>query len=259
MYRTLLPITLLSLALAACSGEEASANETVDEPVVATTPAPVATPAPVPPPAAVEEVAAAADATEKADDRNPALLDPSLATATAPDKYTVKFETTAGDMLIDVDRSWAPRGADRFYNLVTIGYFDDVAMFRVIAGFMAQMGIHGDPAVARVWKGARIDDDPVTQSNTAGMVTFATAGANTRTTQIFMNFGDNSNLDSMGFAPFGKLRDMNTLNKVHSGYGEGAPRGRGPHQGQLQSGGNAYLKASFPNLDYIKKATIVTD
>ncbi len=261
MPRTLLPIVLLTVALTACSGDAASATETAEEPVVETTPAPVTTPAavatPAPAPAAEDAVAAGEEAPK--DDKNPALLDPSLANKTAPDKYTVKFETTKGDILIDVDRSWAPIGADRFYNLVDVGYYDDVAMFRVIDGFMAQMGIHGDPAVNRVWRNARIDDDPVSKSNTAGMVTFATAGPNTRTTQVFMNFGDNSNLDSMGFAPFGKLRDMETLNTIYSGYGEGAPRGRGPHQGQFQSGGNAYLKASFPKLDYIKKATIVTE
>ncbi len=169
----------------------------------------------------------------------------------------VKFETTKGDILIDVTRSWAPEGADRFYNLVSIGYYDDIAFFRVIDGFMAQFGIHGDPAVARVWKEAQIQDDPVSQSNTEGMLTFATAGPNTRTTQLFMNFGDNSNLNGMGFAPFGKLRSMDVLNKINSEYGEGAPRGRGPHQGRVQSQGNTYLKASFPNLDYITKATIV--
>ncbi|MCP4872753.1 MAG: peptidylprolyl isomerase [Proteobacteria bacterium] len=184
-------------------------------------------------------------------------MDVEAATKQAPDSYVVKFETTKGDILIDVTRSWAPEGADRFYNLVSIGYYDDIAFFRVIDGFMAQFGIHGDPAVARVWKEAQIQDDPVSQSNTEGMLTFATAGPNTRTTQLFMNFGDNSNLNGMGFAPFGKLRSMDVLNKINSEYGEGAPRGRGPHQGRVQSQGNTYLKASFPNLDYITKATIV--
>jgi peptidyl-prolyl cis-trans isomerase A (cyclophilin A) len=188
---------------------------------------------------------------------NPALLDPSKATEKAPDKFTVKFETTKGDILIDVTREWAPNGADRFYNLVKLGYYDDTAFFRVISGFMAQIGIHGDPKVNTVWREARIGDDPVKQSNTAGMVTFATAGPNTRTTQIFLNLADNPNLDAMGFAPFGKVRDMNTLNGIYSGYGEGAPRGNGPAQGRVQTEGNAYLHHDFPQLDYVKHATIV--
>ncbi|MCO4770239.1 MAG: peptidylprolyl isomerase [Deltaproteobacteria bacterium] len=189
---------------------------------------------------------------------HPALLDPSKATEQAPAKYTVKFETTKGDILIDVTREWSPNGADRFYNLVKIGYYDnDIAMFRVISGFMAQFGIHGDPAVNTVWRAAKIDDDPVKGSNTAGMVTFAMAGPNTRTTQIFMNLVDNKNLDAMKFSPFGKVQNMDVLGTIHSGYGEGAPRGRGPHQGMVQSKGNQYLQANFPDLDYIKKASIV--
>jgi len=263
MLRTL-PVLLLALALTACGGDAEDAPPAE--------PDAQETPAPEPPPAPAEEApaadgeaadgeAGAGGATEggDADATNPALLDPNLASEEAPATYTVKFTTTKGDILIDVTREWAPNGADRFYNLVKIGYFDDVAVFRVIGGFMAQLGIHGDPAVAKVWRNARIDDDPVTQSNTAGMITFATAGPNTRTTQVFMNFDDNANLDGMGFAPFGKLRSMDVLNQLFDGYGEGAPRGRGPHQGRLQSQGNAYLKAEFPNLDYIVKATIVED
>ncbi len=188
---------------------------------------------------------------------HPALLDPSKATEEAPATYAVKFETTKGDIIIDVTREWAPKGADRFYNLVKIGYYDDVAFFRVIGGFMAQLGIHGDPQVNKVWRAARIDDEPVKGSNSPGMVTFAMGGPNSRTTQIFLNLADNKRLDGMGFAPFGKVRDMTVLESIHNGYGEGAPRGRGPHQGKLQAEGNAYLKAEFPELDYIKKATIV--
>ncbi|MCB9546080.1 MAG: peptidylprolyl isomerase [Myxococcales bacterium] len=185
------------------------------------------------------------------------MLDPSKATETAPDKYTVKFETTKGDILIDVEKAWAPRGADRFYNLVKIGYYDDVAFFRVIGGFMAQVGISGVPERNSVWRNARIDDDPVKGSNTRGMVTFATAGPNTRTSQFFINFADNSRLDRMGFAPFGKVRDMAIVDALHAGYGEGFPRGQGPDQGKLQAEGNTYLRKDFPNLDYIKKASIV--
>ena len=188
---------------------------------------------------------------------NSALLEPGKLTEKAPDKYAVKLATTAGDIIIDVDRSWAPKGADRWYNLVKNGYYTDIAFFRVISGFMAQVGISGAPQLNTLWRMARIDDDPGKQSNTRGMVTFATAGPNTRTTQFFVNFGDNSRLDRMGFAPFGKVRDMAVVDKLHAGYGEGAPRGQGPSQGRMQQEGNAYLKVEFPKLDYIKSATIM--
>ncbi len=184
------------------------------------------------------------------------LTDPTTATEKAPDKYTVKLKTTKGDILIDVERAWAPLGADRFYNLVKSGFYDDTAFFRVIPGFMAQIGIHGDPKVAAAWRAARIQDDPVKGSNTRGMVSFATAGPNTRTTQFFINFGNNARLDGMGFAPFGKVRNMDIVDKLHGGYGEGAPNGKGPNQGRLNREGNKYLKADFPELDYIEKATI---
>lgn len=201
------------------------------------------------------EEGAAAAATEAPAE----LLDPSKATETAPDKYDVKFETTAGEFIINVDRSLAPKGADRFYNLVKLGYYDDVAFFRVIDGFMAQFGIHGSPQVNKVWREARIQDDPVKESNTRGMVSFATAGPNTRTVQLFINFKDNKNLDGMGFAPIGSVDDqgMEVVDSLYKGYGEGAPRGRGPSQGRMQAEGNSYLKADFPELDYIKKASIV--
>ncbi|MEM7675821.1 MAG: peptidylprolyl isomerase, partial [Myxococcota bacterium] len=123
------------------------------------------------------------------------LTNPALANETAPDTFTVQFETTKGPVVIDVTRAWAPRGADRFYNLVKAGYYNDVAFFRVISGFMAQFGISGDPRLNQIWRDARIQDDPVTQSNTRGMMTFATSGPNTRTTQLFINFGDNARLD----------------------------------------------------------------
>jgi peptidyl-prolyl cis-trans isomerase A (cyclophilin A) len=190
---------------------------------------------------------------------NPALLDPSLAAETAPKTYRVKMETTAGAFTIEVHREWAPRGADRFYNLVKIGYFDNIAFFRVLAGFMAQAGFHGDPAVSKVWLNSRIQDDTVRMSNEKGMVTFAMGGQpNTRSAQFFVNYGDNSYLDEMGFAPFGKvIEGMASVEALYSGYGEGQPNGKGPSQGKLYNGGNAYLEAEFPQLDYIIKATIV--
>ncbi len=188
-----------------------------------------------------------------------ATLKPSAAKETAPPVYKVKMATTKGDFTIEVHRDWAPVGADRFYNLVKLGYFTDVAFFRVIKGFMVQFGIHGDPAVARQWESATIKDDPSgKKSNTRGTVTFATAGPDMRTTQIFINYGNNSRLDAMGFAPFGKVTEgMKVVDAIDGRYGEGAPEGKGPYQDRIQREGNAYLKAQFPKLDYIKSATIV--
>lgn len=186
------------------------------------------------------------------------FTDPSKLTAKAPESFKVKFDTTKGSFTVEVTRSLAPNGADRFYNLVRSGYFKDLAFFRVISGFMCQFGIHGDPKVSVVWRGAQIQDDLVKASNTRGAITFATAGPNTRTTQLFINFGNNANLDGMGFSPFGKVTEgMDVVDKINSEYGEGAPRGRGPDQGRIQMEGNAYLKKSFPNLDYIKSAAIL--
>ncbi|MFZ1865961.1 MAG: peptidylprolyl isomerase [Polyangiales bacterium] len=175
----------------------------------------------------------------------------------APDQYTVELDTTKGAIVIDVRRAWAPHGADRFYELVKNGYYTDVAFFRVIGGFMAQVGISGDPALNAKWREKTIPDDPVKASNTRGTVTFATSGPDSRTTQFFINFGDNSRLDSMGFAPFGKVQDMAPVDALYDGYGEGAPRGRGPSQALVQSQGNAYLRQNFPKLDYIKSAKIL--
>ncbi len=186
------------------------------------------------------------------------LKNPALANAQAPASFKVKFTTTKGDFTLEVNRDWAPLGADRFYNLVQAGFFTDIAFFRVIDGFMAQFGIHGDPAVAAAWRGARIKDDPVKQSNARGYISYAMAGPDTRTTQFFINFGDNSQLDGMGFSPFGKVVDgMNVVDGIYKGYGEGAPRGAGPDQGRLQMQGNAYLKQDFPKLDYIKSAELL--
>ncbi len=189
---------------------------------------------------------------------DPRLLNPGEEEQ-APATYAVRIQTTEGPFVIDVTREWAPKGADRFYNLVKIGYFDDVAFFRVIEGFMAQAGIHGNPRVNRIWTNRTIQDDPVTQHNTRGMVTFATAGPNTRANQFFVNYGDNQRLDGMGFAPFGRVRDMTAVDALHSGYGEGAPRGRGPSQGDMSRMGNTYLRANFPELDYIESARIIEE
>src|SRR5213079_2185127 len=176
----------------------------------------------------------------------------------APATFRARLETSKGDVVIEVQRDWAPLGADRFYNLVRSGYFDGVRFFRVIPGFMAQFGIHGDPQVAAAWRDATIPDDPVRQHNARGMVSFATAGPGTRTTQLFINYSDNSRLDGMGFSPFGRVvLGMDVVDRLYPGYGEGAPGCRGPAQGRLQAEGNAYLARDFPKLDWIKHATIL--
>jgi peptidyl-prolyl cis-trans isomerase A (cyclophilin A) len=186
------------------------------------------------------------------------LSNPASLNEKAPATYKVKFDTSKGVFVVEVHRDWAPNGADRFYNLVKNGFYNDTRFFRVISGFMVQFGINGDPKLNRVWRDANIKDDPVKASNKRGMITFATAGPDTRTTQVFINFGDNAGLDDQGFAPFGQvISGMEVVESLFAGYGEGAPRGVGPDQGLIQSQGNAYLKKDFPKLDYIKTATIV--
>ncbi|MCC6778859.1 MAG: peptidylprolyl isomerase [Hyphomicrobiales bacterium] len=185
------------------------------------------------------------------------LSNPASFNEQAPATYRVRFDTSKGPFVVEVRRDWAPNGADRFYNLVKNGFYDDARFFRVINGFMVQFGINKDPKISAPWRAAAIKDDPVKQSNKRGFITFATAGPNSRTSQVFINFADNAGLDSQGFAPFGQVvSGMNVVDSLYSGYGEGAPRGRGPDQGRIQMEGNAYLTKDFPQLDYIKKATI---
>jgi len=185
------------------------------------------------------------------------LGDPSTMSEKAPAVYKAKFDTSKGTFVIEVHRDWAPHGADRFYNLVKNGYYNNVRFFRVISGFMVQFGISGNPDLSTVWREARIPDDAVKQSNQRGFVSFTTAGPGTRTTQVFINFGNNAGLDGQGFSPFGQVvSGMDVVDALYNGYGEGAPRGRGPEQGRIQAEGNAYLTTDFPKLDYIKKATI---
>jgi peptidyl-prolyl cis-trans isomerase A (cyclophilin A) len=189
--------------------------------------------------------------------QKPSLKNPATLNEKAPDTYRARFDTSAGVFVVEVSRASAPLGADRFYNLVKNGFYDDARFFRAIPGFMVQFGIHGDPAVSAVWRNARINDDPVKGTNAPMTITFATAGPNTRTTQVFINFGNNAALDKQGFAPFGKVvQGQDVVNKIFTGYGEGAPRGKGPEQGRIQMEGNAYLTKEFPKMDYIKKATI---
>lgn len=160
---------------------------------------------------------------------------------------------------MEVHRDWAPNGADRFYNLVTNGYFDDVRFFRVVSGFMAQFGINGAPKVNEAWSEASISDDPVKQSNTRGKVSYAMRGPGTRTTQLFINYADrNAGLDGQGFAPFAEIVEgMDVVDKLYNGYGDGAPYGSGPDQGRIQKEGNEYLKKDFPKLDFIKTARVL--
>ena len=185
------------------------------------------------------------------------LSNPASLNEKAPATYKVKFDTSKGAFVVEVNRDWAPNGADRFYNLVKNGFYNDARFFRVISGFMVQFGINGNPQLSKVWRDANIKDDPVKASNKRGMITFATAGPDTRTTQVFINFGNNAGLDDQGFAPFGQvISGMEVVDSLYAEYGEGAPRGDGPDQGLVQSQGNAYLKNDFPKLDYIKSATI---
>ncbi|HXO45616.1 MAG TPA: peptidylprolyl isomerase [Candidatus Cybelea sp.] len=184
---------------------------------------------------------------------DPALLHPATLTAKSPETYQVKFVTTKGDFVVDVTRAWAPLGADRFYNLVKHGFFTDAAFFRNVPGFIVQFGLSADPGVNKVWQSANIKDDSKKESNAPGTITFATAGPNTRTTQLFINFGNNTFLDSQGFTPFGKVTSgMDVVQKLYSGYGER------PDQGAITSQGKAYLDKNFPNIDMIKSATIVS-
>ena len=187
------------------------------------------------------------------------LMDPAQLNETAPDKFQAKFETSKGEFIVEVTRAWAPNGADRFYNLVKSGFYNNCRFFRVIKGFMAQFGINGDPKIAMKWYNANFKDDPVKESNKRGFLTYAMSSApNSRSTQLFINFGDNSGLDKQGFAPFGKvIKGMDVVDSIYSGYGEGAPSGKGPEQGKIITQGNAYLEKDFPKLDYIKSTAIV--
>ena len=180
------------------------------------------------------------------------LSDPNTMKAKAPDVFKAKITTTKGDVIIQVNRGWAPIGADRFYNLIRANFFKDASFFRVIPGFMVQFGIPARPDLAAVWERARLIDDRGLQSNKRGTITFATAGPNTRTTQLFINYGNNTFLDAQGFAPFGEVVEgMEVVDKIFSGYGET------PNQGAIQAQGKAYLDKNFPNLDRIVSTTIM--
>src|SRR6185437_7102810 len=177
-------------------------------------------------------------------------------TGPAPEQFRAQFTTTKGNFVVLVHRDWAPLGADRFYELMKMHFFDHNYFFRMLPGFIVQWGINGDPKVAKDWSVLSIKDDPFKMSNRRGTVTFATAGANSRTTQVFVNLNDNTGLDGQGFTPFGEISEgMNVIESLYGGYGEGAPRGQGPDQQAITDRGNDYLEEHFPRLDYIKKTS----
>jgi peptidyl-prolyl cis-trans isomerase A (cyclophilin A) len=171
----------------------------------------------------------------------------------APETFKVKFETTQGDFTLQVNRSWAPIGVDRFHELVQAGFYDNSKFFRVVPNFVVQFGLAADPAVTAKWRASNLKDDPPLESNKKGRITFATAGPHTRTTQVFINLRDNDFLDNQGFSAFGEVVEgMSVVEKLYSGYGD-----NGPNQGRITQMGNAYIEANFPKIDGITKATVV--
>ncbi len=177
----------------------------------------------------------------------------------APPQYKVRLQTTKGDVVILVHRDWSPLGADHFYELTKMGFYNDTRFFRALKGFIVQWGINGDPKINKDWSEIPIKDDPPKVSNKIGTVVFAMAGPNSRTTQVFINLGDNSgSLDPQGFTPFGEvIQGMENVQNFYMEYGEGAPQGGGPSQAAIADIGTPYLEEHFPKLDYIKKAQIV--
>jgi peptidyl-prolyl cis-trans isomerase A (cyclophilin A) len=191
--------------------------------------------------------------------RTPPLLPPDARRldAAGPDSFAVAFTTSRGDFDVKIHRDWAPRGSDRLYYLFRAHYYDGVRFYRTVDNFVTQFGLSGDTAVNRTWSDRTFPDDPVARSNVRGTLTFATGGPDTRTTQLFINYKDNSRLDRMGFAVVGQVvAGMAVVDSLYKGYGEGAPRGEGPSQERIAREGNAYLIRDFPKLDYIITARI---
>ena len=185
---------------------------------------------------------------------DPRLLAPEKATETAPDTFKVKFTTSKGEFTVEAHRDWSPNGADRFYNLVKIGFFNEVRFFRVIPGFVAQFGIHGHPQVAKAWQNANIQDEPVKEGNKRGRLVFAKGGPNSRSTQFFINFKENTQLDAMGFPAFAEIvGGMDVVDAINKEYADGPSS----HQGEITRFGNPWLKKQYPNLDYIKSAELM--
>lgn len=234
---TFLSMALVSLILACSPAEKAVAQN--------------GTPG-TPQPTSDAQAPAAAQAPARDDAAFVKLLDPEQVKDTAPALCKVKVKTTKGDFTIELHRDWAPIGVDRFYSLVKAGFFSDIALFRMVKGFVIQFGIHGSPLVSSAWEDAIIPDEPVRQTNNRGMLTFAKAGPDTRTTQLFINLNDNFTLDKQGFPPIGKvIEGMEVIDNLNYEYGQK------PSQGKIHTQGNAYLKAEFPNLDYIISMEVI--
>jgi peptidyl-prolyl cis-trans isomerase A (cyclophilin A) len=239
--KAMVPVLLGALALQACAKKDA----------------------PAPAPSASASASAAPTVVKAggplASTLHPDLLDPSKAKARAPDVFKAHFTTSKGDFVIEVHRDWAPIGADRFYNLVKLGFYDDTRFFRVIDRFLCQFGISGDPAVSAKWANQTMPDDPVVQSNKRGYVSFGQTNApNSRTTQIIIDTGDNPKLDAAKFAPFGLVTSgLDVVDSLYSGYGEGDPAGKGPNQVIVQARGNAFADKLYPQLDAVRTAIIV--
>ncbi len=231
-----LPVSLLvivAIAVPLCAHSSGAGQSPAPKSASATAQAPKKTAAPASPAA------------------NRALLHPALLNAKAPSLFKVRFTTTKGEFLIEVHRDWAPLGADRFYNLMKTGFFNDAYFFRVVPRFVVQFGLSPDPAINQAWAHTEFRDDPVKQTNSKGSITFATRGPSSRTTQLFINLSDNARLDAMGFSPFGSVTEgMDVVEKLYSGYGEA------PNQGRITTEGKAYLERSFPLLDSIKTAKL---
>lgn len=245
-------VVVAGVLIGGCKKKEASEAPPPEQPK-ATEPAKPAAEASAPASPKTEEAKSVPPAVPHGDD--PSLLQPARLKQQAPEKYQVRFDTTRGAFTVTVTRAWAPIGADRFYNLVKHHFYDGAAFFRVVPGFVVQFGISGYPKVSAAWKHTDIKDDPVTQSNKRGYLTFATAGPNTRTTQVFINLKDNQRLDASGFAPFGVVdgQGMNVVEMLYDVYGDAGA----PDQDQLEKQGDPYLKKGWPKLDYIKTATLV--
>jgi cyclophilin family peptidyl-prolyl cis-trans isomerase len=248
-------ILAIGALLAGCKAKEPASEPKPAE--AAKTEAPAVTPTPATTPAPAESAPSTAEAKPTA---APAakpgnLMKPATLKETAPEKYKVLFKTTRGDFTVAVTRAWSPIGADRFYNLVKAHFFDNTAFFRVVPGFVVQFGLSDRPAVSAAWKHTEIADDPVTQTNARGALSFATAGPNTRTTQIFINLKDNQRLDGMGFSPFAVVegKGMNVVDMLYDQYGDNA----GPDQNQIEKQGTPYLKKGWPKLDFIVSASLV--
>jgi len=255
-----LALATIAASLTGCGGDAADrAAETPDAQEEAAT---GAAPAAAPEEAATEAAEAApATAPESTGGTVNILMnpqDPQL-NREAPQTFRVRFTTSKGAVVLELHRDWSPRGVDRFYNLVEAGFYDGVRFFRVIDGFMAQFGINGDPRIQSRWANANIQDEPVVEGNTRGRITYAkSALPNSRSTQLFINFADNSPLDGQGFAAIGEVVEgMDVVDRLYSGYGEGAPRGGGPDQQLIQQRGNEYLTSDFPDLDYIERAEVI--